>query len=297
MGSAPSTREQPEQRAKRLEAERRAYVVATVVRTEYATSAKPGAKAVIDDAGEITGWIGGGCAQPAVRKAALAAIADGRPRLIRVRPGDPQSRTDGIEEYRAHCHSGGTLDIFIEPVLPRPALLVLGASPVGQVLARLAKAIGYEVTVACQPDDVAFYEDIERVVSGFEQADASSRHAPFVVVATQGRGDRAALEAALRCDSPYVALVASRRKAGKLKAELIAGGLEASRVAAVRAPAGLDIAATMPEEIAVSILAEIVQLRHAGRPRTVHGDVETDDAVVSVEVVARADCGDIGAKE
>jgi xanthine dehydrogenase accessory factor len=166
MGTTTKTGEQIEQHAKRLKAANRPYVMATVVRTEDATSAKAGAKAVIDNDGEITGWIGGGCAQPAVCKAAQQAINDGRARLIRVRPGEPDNQTPGIEEYQAHCHSGGTLDIFIEPVLSQPSLVVLGASPVGRVLARLAQEVGYDVTAACRQEDAALYQGISGLRCG-----------------------------------------------------------------------------------------------------------------------------------
>jgi xanthine dehydrogenase accessory factor len=111
------------------------------------------------------------------------------------------------------------------------------------------------------------------------------------VVATQGRGDRAALEAALKGSSPYIALIASQKKAAKLKSELMEYGLDATKVKAIRAPAGLDIAATTPEEIAVSILAEMIQLRHAEMLPATDAGAQTDDAVVSVEIVAQADCG------
>ena len=142
-----TTGDRIEQLARRLNDANRPYVIATVVRTDDVTSAKAGAKALIDGQGDIEGWVGGGCAQPAVLKAALQAIDDGRARLIRIRPGKVKGSSAGIEEYEAHCHSGGTLDIFIEPVLPSPWLLVLGASPVGQVLARLAQEVAEHVNL------------------------------------------------------------------------------------------------------------------------------------------------------
>lgn len=275
--------------ARRLKEAKRPYVIATVVRTEDLTSAKAGAKALIDDQGDIEGWIGGGCAQPAVRKAALQAIDDGRARLIRVRPGKVQNHGGGIEHYEAHCHSGGTLDIFIEPNLPRPSLVVLGASPAGQVLARLAREVGYRVTAACRAEDAPLYPDADALVEGFELG-ACVEPGSVVVVATQGRGDRDALEAALATDAVYIAFVASQRKAGKIKQELVAGGCDASRVADIRAPAGLDIMAVTPEEVAVSILGEMIQFRRASLPRI--STMELDDHDVLVEVVSQASCGD-----
>jgi xanthine dehydrogenase accessory factor len=284
-----------EQLARRLKDANRPFAIATVVRTEDVTSAKAGAKALVDSQGDIEGWVGGGCAQPAVRKVALQAIDDGRARLIRVRPGEVENSDAGIEEYEAHCHSGGTLDVFIEPVLPRPWLLVLGASPVGQVLARLAHEVGYRVAAACRDEDAPLFTGVDRLVEGFELGDAAEPGS-VVVVATQGRGDRSALEAALATGAGYIAFVASRRKAAKIKQELVESGCEASRVNAIRAPAGLDIAAVTPEEVAVSILGEMIQFRRASPPQAKTIELEDDGTKVQVEVVSQASCGNPNAE-
>jgi xanthine dehydrogenase accessory factor len=286
-----TTDDRIEKLARRLKAANRPFVVATVVRTEDLTSAKAGAKALIDGQGEIEGWIGGGCAQPAVRKAALQAIDDGRARLIRVRPGKAEDSRDGIEEFEAHCHSGGTLEIFIEPILPRPSLVVLGTSPVGRILARLAHETGYRVTVACRAEDASLYPDVDRLVEDFDLSSVAEPQG-VIVVATQGRGDRPALEAALATDAVYIAFVASRRKAEKIKQELVEGGCDASRVADIRAPAGLDIMAVTPEEVAVSILGEMIQFRRASLPRIDAMEPEDDGGDVLVEIVSQASCGD-----
>ena len=277
--------------AKRLKDADRPFVIATVVRTEDLTSAKAGAKALINAQGDIEGWIGGGCAQPAVCKAALQAIADGRARLIRVRPGEVGSSSADIEEFEAHCHSGGTLDIFIEPVLPRPMLVVLGASPVGQVLARIAREVGYRVAAACRAEDASLYAGVDRIIEGFELRSATELGS-VVVVATQGRGDKPALEAALASNADYIAFVASRRKAAKVKQELVEGGSDASAVDAIRAPAGLDISAVTPEEVAVAILGEMIQIRRAALPPAKTVELEDDGSRVLVEVVSQASCGD-----
>jgi len=246
------------------------YALATVVRCEKATSAKPGAKAVVARDGSIAGWIGGGCAQPAVRRAARLALADGKARLIRVSPVGSAAGGAGIEDYDAHCHSGGTLDIFIEPILPVPSLLVIGASPAGQVLADLAKRMGYGVTVACAEEDGALYAGVDRIVAGFDLGADAGDIARFVVVATQGKKDRAGLAAALATGAPYIAFIASRRKAAALTKTLREDGHDGAAIAAIRAPAGLDIGAVTAEEIAASILAEIVRERRADMARGSH---------------------------
>lgn len=286
-----TTSEHLEELARRLRGANRPFAIATVVRTEDLTSAKAGAKALIDSQGDMEGWIGGGCAQPAVRKAALQAIDDGRARLIRVRPGEVKQGGTGVEEYEAHCHSGGTLEIFVEPVLPRPSLMVLGASPVGRVLARLAHEVGYRVAVACRAEDASLYPGVERLIEGFVLGDAAEPGGA-VVVATQGRSDKPALEAALAMDTGYFAFVASRRKAAKIKQELLESGCDAARVNAIRAPAGLDITAVTPEEVAVAILGELIQFRRAPLPQANTVEVDDDGSRVLVEVISQASCGE-----
>jgi xanthine dehydrogenase accessory factor len=245
------------------------FAVATVVRTVAATAAKAGAKAVILPDGSISaGWIGGGCAPAAVLKAARDAIADGRSRLVSVQPpdaldeqgintGDEQG---GVRFAKNMCPSQGTMDIFVEPMLPRPQVAVLGASPVAVAVADFAKRAGFAVTVCAPAADQAAFVDVDLRIEGYALPveDAATR---YVVVSTQGRGDEAALLAALAIDADYVAFVGSRKKAEALKAVLRRQGVKPERLAKFKAPAGLDLGAITPDEIAVSIVAEIVATR------------------------------------
>ena len=240
------------------------FALATVVRTHDLTSAKPGAKAVIRSDASIEGWIGGGCVRGAVLKAAARALADGRPRLIRVGPEGETVEADGLEQFSSHCPSGGTSEIFVEPVLPRPALLVLGASPTARALADVGLAAGFAVTAAAPEADLDGLPEGCDTIAGYDLSDYARRVESFVVVATQGRGDRPALAAAIGTGSAYVAFVGSRKKSAKLKADLIAGGAAADQVAAVRGPAGLDIGAATPGEIALAVLADVVRERRHG---------------------------------
>jgi xanthine dehydrogenase accessory factor len=237
------------------------FAVATVVRCQPPTSGKPGDKAIIHADGKIWGWIGGGCAQPVVAKEALQAMADGRPRLVRISPSlsDPE---EGIVDYTMTCHSGGAMDIYIEPVLPRPHLVVLGRSPVAQTLARLGRTIEYAVSVVSPEVVEEGFADAELIAArdySLQNAGVSSR--TFIVVSTQGEGDEEALEQALKSDALYIAFVASKTKADKVFDYLKSRGISAERLGKVRAPAGLDIHAQSPDEIAVSILAQIIQVR------------------------------------
>ena len=239
--------------ADELTAKGEPFVFATVVRTVASVAAKPGAKAILTGDGRMAGWVGGGCALGAVKKAAQRCLEDGEARLISVMPFDqlkaqglkPGDRRDGVEFAKNMCPSRGVVDVFIEPVLPKPQLAVCGATPVAQALIDLAPRIGLSVIGLRDPFD------------GLADTPAST----FVVVATQGGGDESALESALRSPARYVAFVGSNAKVTALKQSMLEKGVPAERLAELRGPAGIPIGAVTPEEIALSILADIVQAR------------------------------------
>ncbi len=237
------------------------FVVATVVRCEPPTSGKPGDKAIIHSDGKLWGWIGGGCAQPVVVKEALKALAEGRGRLVRISPS-ANDNEEGVVDYTMTCHSGGSLDIYVDPVLPKPQVVILGRSPIARTLARLAQTIGYAVSVVAEEAVAEEFGDARTLESkGYEFASLNVGSSSFVVVSTQGEGDEEALEQAANSSAAYVAFVASRTKAEKVMQFLRQKGISSEKLERVRAPAGLNIAAGSPEEIAVSILAEIIQVR------------------------------------
>jgi xanthine dehydrogenase accessory factor len=257
------------ERAAAHEAKGEAFAMATVVRTLSITAAKAGAKALItQDGGIEEGWIGGGCARAAVVKAARQCLIDGRSRLVSIAPQDgldalgvaPGDDKDGFLFAKNACPSQGTMDIFVEPVLPKPRLLVLGASPVAVALAAIAPSFGYSVTVAAQPDELGRFAEGSQRCEGLAQPPSLGAGA-FVVVSTQGAGDRAALKSAAAMPARYRAFVGSRRKAETLRRDLVAEGMPAEALAGIKAPAGLDIAAVTSEEIALSILAEVTAVR------------------------------------
>ena len=250
------------------------FAIATIVRTVDATSAKPGAKALILADGTLTeGWVGGGCARAAVARAALDALREGTPQFVSLRPSDlldaegvsPGEHRDGIRFARNGCPSKGSMDIFVEPVLPLPQLVICGAGPVALALADLSARFDMHRTL-CAPGALpAPLPDVEDCVDSFAFDTAPDRQR-FVVIATQGKGDEAALRAALACGAEYVAFVGSKRKFATLSACLQSDhGICAQTLARVHAPAGLDLHAITPEEIALSILAQIVATRRAGR--------------------------------
>jgi xanthine dehydrogenase accessory factor len=259
-----------------LKSAEQAFVLATVVRTVSVTAAKAGAKAVIRPDGTIAaGWIGGGCARGAVLKAAREALADGEPRMVSILPetllaelgvsaGDNR---DGVRFAKNMCPSKGTMDIFVEPVLPHPSLVILGASPVALSLAIQARQLGYHVTLAAPAADITVAPDADMVIDGFSPQRLNDAKR-FVVVSTQGKGDEAALRAAIAIDACYLAFVGSRRKMAALRDSLIAQGIAGAAFDRVKAPAGLDLGAITPEEIAMSILAELTRERRRGQRLT-----------------------------
>src|SRR6266508_2607574 len=258
------------------------FALAVVVRCERPTSAKPGAKALIRADGTVTGWIGGACAEPIVVREAVAALRDGQPRFVSLvgESGRAGGRTEGIREHPMTCHSGGTLEIYVEPYLPKPLLLLVGHGPVVETLAALGRAVDYTV---------------EAVGAG-AGPDALD-HLPLtprasVVVATHGEVDEDMLERVLATSAGYVSLVASRKRATVIVESLRQRGVPVERLGRLKAPAGLDIGAVTPTEIAASILAEIIQHRRSEKlggagaesPSTAAVRVESRDPICGMTV-------------
>jgi xanthine dehydrogenase accessory factor len=242
------------------------FALATVVRVMRPASARPGSKALVRADGTIRGWVGGSCAQPAVAREALAALADGQPRLLcLVGAGSHTPEPgEGLVVQPMTCHSGGTIEVYIEPFVARPRLLVVGQSAVTDALAQLGALLRFEV-VALDPDATAEHFPTADVLLR-DLADMAPLLAPrtYVVVATHGAYDEDALQMALGSDAAYVALVASRRRAEAVAGFLRDSGMAEERMARLRSPAGLDLGAAEPAEIALSIMAEIVQTRRRG---------------------------------
>jgi xanthine dehydrogenase accessory factor len=233
--------------AGRLAAEGKPFALATVVNVERPASARRGDHAIVTPDGALAGWVGGACTEPTVIREALAALADGEARVVRV------------EEV---CASEGTIEVLVEPQLPALLVAVVGDSPAGRMLGRLAETVGWRVS-----------RELD------ERADA-------VVVATMGQGDEEALEAALAGDAGYIGLVASAKRGSAVLADLRERGLDEETLARVRCPAGLDLGPSSQEEIAVAILAELVAWRHTkpGSTAELVETAEADDPVCGMTV-------------
>ncbi len=257
------------------------FATATVVRAAKPTSGKPGDKAIVTRDGVMYGWIGGSCAQPAVIEEALAAIAQDESRLVRITPEPNASATAGVKEVAMTCFSGGTLDVYVEPQQPRPRLMVIGHLPAAQALAHLGKAMSYRV-IAVDPDGGAGMAHADEVLRDLDAIAGAVNPLTYVVVASHGHFDEAALERVLRTGAPYVGLVASRKRARPILEHLRRQGFDDGDLARIEAPAGLDIGARRGDEIALSIMAEIVQRRRAAEgvewPVEVHAGAEEAEA-------------------
>ncbi|MGC2162232.1 MAG: XdhC family protein [Silvibacterium sp.] len=234
------------------------FAIATVVRVDGSSSARRGSKAVINAHGKLlVGWVGGGCAESAVKSEALRCIETERPRMITVDMSD--------EQLGIGMPCGGTMDIFIEPVLPKPELLIVGHGRIAETLTTLGHLMGFAVTVNDPAAERAAFPQAERLVTDdFDLIETPIGAKTFVVIATQHKRDHLWLQKALEGNAAYVALIASRHRSALVLDFLRAAGLSEEKIATVYAPAGLHLGAATPEEIALSVIGQMVALRRGG---------------------------------
>jgi xanthine dehydrogenase accessory factor len=227
-----------------------AFALATVVWRQGPSSSQQGSRAIITAAGELRGWIGGACAEPVVIREARQVIAQGTPRLLLLgSPGQFGAAVpDGMTVVPISCQSEGALEVYIEPVVPAPSLVVVGHSPMAQTLAELARAVAWRVTL----------------IEGADFTTADANENSMVVVATQGHGDEEIVELAVAARPAYLGLVGSRKRGAAVLGYLADRGVPRDQLDRVKVPAGLDLGPTSHQEIAVAILAELVQVRAAG---------------------------------
>jgi xanthine dehydrogenase accessory factor len=255
--------------AQRLRTERRPFALATVVAAQQPTSGTPGARAIILADGAIQGWIGGNCAQPTVIRQGLAALADGLPRLVVLRPDAPDP-SEALPESLEHagrvevpmlCASGGELQIFVEPFIPKVEVAVIGASPVAQALVRLGSALDFDVW-ACDPAaSMETFPDATRLVPDLVSLRAQLSTRNYVVIATINTYDEEAVKVALESDASYVGVVASRKRFAELGRYLRQNGLAEDRIQRLQRPNGLPGAGLRPGEIAFSVMAALLEER------------------------------------
>jgi len=257
------------EQASRLRADGEPFALATVVACQRPTAAYPGARALIRADGTLTGWVGGSCAQPTVIQEALKALADGQARLLRISPELQHSAVpqEGVYDFVMTCASQGALEIFVEPFLPRPELIVIGETPVAQALARFGALVDFTVCVSDPAATRERFPDAETLYAHLEAVRARVSPRSYVVVATQGAYDEEALAAVIDTSAGYLGLVASGRRAATILQYLRDRGVQPELLQRVKCPAGLQLGAITPPEIAFSIMGEILQLRRSNKDK------------------------------
>ena len=231
-----------------LRAREEPFVLATVVAYKSPQSAKPGSKAIIKADGTVIGWVGGGCVQPIVLREAKQALQTGRPKLLTISPDAARDDWEGAESYPMTCEGGGSLEIYLEPYLPKPKLVVVGRSPVAETICQLGQLLDFKVIAA---DPQASSDSVRAHIN------ASS----FVVVATMGNGDEEGLLSVIGTRPKYLGLVASEKKSQALFEYARANGATDEDIAAIKCPAGVELGSETLPEIALSVAAEIVRVR------------------------------------
>jgi xanthine dehydrogenase accessory factor len=250
------------QKAQELSAQGIPFALATVVRRERPTSSEPGDKAIITADGDLIGWVGGQCAQPIVVKEAQEAIANGEPRLLVITPNPAEQAREGAILYHMSCYSGGTLEIHVEPYLPEPQLLICGASPAAQALLKIGKAVGFQVVLIDPTAAAEKFAGADLVLARIEKEKLPPCRERYAVVATMGNWDEQAVTELLTLSPDYIGVIASKKRFRQMMQ-----GLPQEKLESIKCPAGLDMPVRTLQEIALSIIAEIVSIRRSRAPQ------------------------------
>ncbi len=232
--------------------------IAQVISRQTPSSGKPGDKAIILKDGTLIGWIGGGCVKGIAIKEGIAAIKDKRSRLVKISPENGDSQDDEHKTYQMTCHSGGSMELFIEPVIPNPHIVIVGKSNIARALAKIAIAANQRVTVMAKTTDKAMFPDVKIIDSNSDFSSVLVDNNTFIIVSTQGENDEEAVKNALLTSSNYVGFISSKKKSGKVMDFLKMDGVDSARLKELKTPVGIDINAKLPEEIAISILADVI---------------------------------------
>src|ERR1700722_15882149 len=271
-------------KAAELMAQGKTFAVATVVGVEGSSSARRGSKAIIDAQGKLVfGWVGGGCAESAVRDEALRSLEVRHPLVITL------DMTD--ELLGVGMPYGGKMEVYIEPVLPQPDLLIAGHGRIAEALAVFAQLLGFRILVNDPGADQTSFPQAEQVIAeDFDLVQTPIGSNTYVVIATQHKNDHLWLQRALQGEAAYVALIASHHRAKIVLEYLAAEGVPADKIARIFAPAGLDLGAATPEEIALSIVSQIVALRRGGSSHALHlTELVMPESNSSEKVITRCD--------
>jgi len=256
------------------------FVTATVVRREVPSSGKSGDKAIIDKFGKMTGWIGGGCVKGIILKEADDAIKSGKSRLVKVGKSLSTLKQEGVVDYKMTCMSEGTVEVFIEPVLPSPHLVVIGKTAIAKALVKIARTAGFRITVVAADITPQTFEKVDELITQINLDQVKLFSSSSIVVCTQGEQDEETLEQVLQKNCSYIGFVASRKKKSGVFEYLLQQGMDQKKLDEVHSPAGIDIAAKRPEEVAISIIAEIIRV-HNNKPEHAESFIDTGENVDS----------------
>jgi xanthine dehydrogenase accessory factor len=267
--------------ASKLAARGEAFALVTVVRREPPSSARVGDTALVTASGDVHGWVGGGCTRATLLRESLRAIAAGEPRLLSLSPHPTTESRPGVAALPMTCKSGGTVDLYVEPVMPNPCALVFGTTPPARSFVRIAHAMGYRIDVVDPEAQSADFPEATRVIPEL-YPDAVPQGA-CVLIAMMDERDLEAIEAAARLKPAYLGVIASRKRFAELRDALLARGVPRGVLDGIAAPAGIDIGAQTPDEIALSVMAQIVERRR--RPARPEADAEAAPAAEPREAI------------
>lgn len=239
------------------------FVLATVVAYKSPQSAKPGSKAIIKHDGSQIGWIGGGCVQPIVLREAKQALQTGKPKLLTISPDDPREDWEGVESFRMTCEGGGSLEIYLEPFLPKPQLVIVGCSPVAQTISHLGSLLDFKVIVADPEATSESFPEADLILTDLSAVRSHIHESSYVVVATMGNGDEEGLLAVVGTRPKYLGFVASEKKSKALFEYLLETGTTAEDIEVIACPAGLELGSETLPEIALSVAAELTRVRRS----------------------------------
>ena len=259
-----------------LRAREESFVLATVVAYKSPQSAKPGSKAIIKNDGSQIGWVGGGCVQPIVLREAKQALQTGKPRLLTISPDDPREDWKGVESYRMTCEGGGSLEIYLEPFVPKPQLVIVGRSPVAQTVSHLGSLLDFKVIVADPEATSESFPDADLIITDLSTVRSHIHESSYVVVATMGNGDEEGLLAVVGTRPKYLGFVASERKSKGLFEYLLETGTTAEDIEVITCPAGVELGSETIPEIALSVAAELTRVRRAAAEKPSEPKVAID---------------------
>lgn len=259
-----------------LRAREEPFVLATVVAYKSPQSTKPGSKAIIKNDGTQVGWVGGGCVQPIVLREAKQALQTGKPKLLIISPDASREDWKGVESYRMTCEGGGSLEIYLEPFLPKPQLVIVGRSPVAQTVAHLGHLLDFKVVVADPQATSESFPEADLILTDLDSVRSHIYESSYVVVATMGNGDEEGLLAVVGTRPNYLGLVASEKKSKGLFEYLIETGTTPEDIGVITCPAGIELGSETLPEIALSVAAEITRLRRAAAEKPSEAKVAID---------------------